>query len=264
MLNSFDISPNLPPQITNIRYRTIYWQGHPISAISNVTHTTLTRLSHSLPNANSTFFTSPIPVTMLGGATKPLPLPPNGTLIVPNRLIGYNATDDGNIAQCKPVSSPNSYLPGQFPLAAVDGAASTKWQPVFSNVTSTLVVDLGIDGVGIPISGFHIDWAQHPPTSWSVEFASSLDLADGLGVANTSTVDISTPYDASAVADITPYVSNTTDVSLKSTIASTRYVRFNMTGNQGVENEQGATVAEFTVLREGGGRLVPNSVVTSL
>jgi len=264
MHNSFDLSPNLPPQITHIRFRTLYWQGHPISAVSNVTHTTLTRLPHSLPNANSTFLISSIPVTLLNGATEPLPLPPNGTLVVANRLIGYNATQDGNIAQCKPVSSSNSYLPGQFPIAAVDGAVSTKWQPVFSKITSTLVVDLGSEGVGLSISGFHFDWAQHPPKSWSVEFASSINFADGVGVANASSVDVSSPYDAAKAADITPYVSNSTDVSLDGTVISRRYVRFNMTGNQGEGNGEGATVAEFTVLRDGGGRLVPNGVVGSL
>lgn len=260
-LDSFDISPNLPPQLTYIRYRTIYWQGHPISAVSNITHTTLTRLSHSLPNANSEFLTSPIPVTMLNNATKPLGLSPNGTLVVPNRLIGYNATMDGNIAQCKPVSSPNTYQPGQFPSAAIDGAISTKWQPNFSNVTATLVVDLGVEGVGIPISGFTFDWAQKPPTSWSVEFASDSGFADRLGVANASKVDISIVYDAAAEVKITAYVSNSTNVTLTPTILSTRYVRLNMTGNQGDDSEEGATVAEFTVLREGGGRLIPNDVV---
>ncbi|KAL9024643.1 MAG: hypothetical protein Q9196_006362, partial [Gyalolechia fulgens] len=38
------LNPSLPPQIPNLKYRTFYWQGWPISAISNQTHTTLTRL----------------------------------------------------------------------------------------------------------------------------------------------------------------------------------------------------------------------------
>lgn len=64
--DSFNINPSLPPQIPYLRYRTIYWQGHGISASSNITHTTLTRLPASRPlsTANPTYFTTPIPVTV--------------------------------------------------------------------------------------------------------------------------------------------------------------------------------------------------------
>ncbi|KAI7619489.1 carbohydrate-binding module family 32 protein [Hortaea werneckii] len=44
MLDSVNIDPSLPPQIPYLNYRTIYWQGWPLNATSNQTHTTLTRL----------------------------------------------------------------------------------------------------------------------------------------------------------------------------------------------------------------------------
>jgi trehalose/maltose hydrolase-like predicted phosphorylase len=265
LLDSFDINPSLPPQISYVRYRTVYWQGHPISAWSNTTHTTLTRTSNALPNANSTFLTTGIPVTQFNGQKQLGTLTLSGTLVIPNRLIGFNATQDGNIAQCKPVTSAQSYEPGQFPLSAVDGAITTKWQPVASNATAAIVVDLGTVGVSIPVVGFHLDWAQHPPTSWQVDFASTQDFGSGVNtVYNSTNVAISVPYDPSKAADIAPYTSNTTDVTLSSAVPATRFVRLSIFGNQGDEPEQGATVAEFTVLRQGGGSLVPNDVVTSL
>jgi trehalose/maltose hydrolase-like predicted phosphorylase len=41
------IYPALPPQIPQIRYRTFHWQGWPITAFSNQTHTTLSRATNS-------------------------------------------------------------------------------------------------------------------------------------------------------------------------------------------------------------------------
>jgi trehalose/maltose hydrolase-like predicted phosphorylase len=265
LLDSFDVDPSIPPQIPYIRYRTVYWQGHPISAWSNVTHTTLTRLSTALPNANSTYLTSAIPVTLANGQTSLGQLGPGSSLVVRNRLIGFNATQDGNIAQCKPVTSAQPFEPGQFPLAAIDGSITTKWQPVASNVTASVVVDVGVGSVGLPVVGFALDWAQHPPVSWQVDFASAQDFSAGVVlVYNSTNVTISVPYDPSAAADITLYTSNTTQVTLASVVPAARYVRLSIFGNQGDEPEQGATVAEFAVLRQGGGALVPNDIVTSL
>ncbi|KAF2673208.1 putative acid trehalase [Microthyrium microscopicum] len=263
-LDSLNVSPNLPPQISYLRYRTIYWQGHPVSASSNTTHTTLTRLPSSLANANTTYLTNAIPVTIGADTSVAVSLPPNGTIVVTNRLIGYNATIDGNIAQCKPANSSQAYLPGLFPLAAVDGAISTKWQPVFSNITSSVIVDLGAPGVGINITGFHVDWAQAPPMSWQVDFSTSADFSASSTAYNSTNVTISTPYIAANADDITAYVGNTTDVSLPSGVVATRYVRLSISGSQGAPSTAGASVAEFAVLRDGGGRLVPNGVVTSL
>jgi len=263
-LDSFQISPNLPPQIQYLKYRRIYWQGHPISAWSNATHTSLTRLSDSLPGANSTFTDQPIPVTFGFDPNGGTSIPPNGTIVVRNRVIGYNATVDGNIIQCKPASSEQEWVPGQFPVAAIDGAISTKWQPTLSNVTASVIVDVGSEGVGLPITGFALDWAQNPPTSWQVDFSTSTDFGAATKVYNSTSVAISIPYSAAKAADITPYTSNTTDVTLGSTVPATRYIRLSIFGNQGDSSAVGATVAEFAVLKQGGGRLVPNSVVSSL
>lgn len=263
-LDSFQISPNLPPQIQYLKYRRIYWQGHPIFAWSNATHTSLSRSGSSLPGANSTFAESPIPITFGFDPESSASIPPNGTTVVQNRLIGYNATVQGNIVQCKPATSDVEIIPGQLAIGAIDGAVSTKWQPAASNITASLIVDVGAEGVGRIITGFELDWAQSPPSSWQVDFSDSNDFASSMKVYNSTTVAISTPYDASRVADITPYTSNTTSVTLEATIPATRYVRLSIQGTQGEFSAMGATVAEFAVIQRGGDRLVPNSVVGSI
>lgn len=130
MLDSLNVDPSLPPQIVNLKYRTIYWQGWPVNAASNQTHTTLTRgRIEPLDTSNSTFADTAIPVTVgIGDDQASYSLEPNGTLVLENRRIGEIKTVPGNVAQCRPVQSDQEIVPGQFALAAVDGAASTKWQ----------------------------------------------------------------------------------------------------------------------------------------
>ena len=121
--------------------------------------------------------------------------------------------------------------------------------------------------VGLPVVGFALDWAQHPPLSWQVDFAAAatdFGTSGAMAVYNSTSVAISAPYDPSKAAEIALYASNTTQVTLSSAVPATRFVRLSIVGNQGDEPEQGATVAEFAVLRQGGGTLVPNDVVTSL
>lgn len=130
MVDSLVVDPSLPPQIPNLSYRTIYWQGWPIDAVSNQTHTTLSRgKMDPLDSANMTFADSAIPITVGIGDDAPHDyLAPSGSVVLENRRIGEIKTVPGNIAQCRPVQSDQDVVPGQFALAAVDGAGSTKWQ----------------------------------------------------------------------------------------------------------------------------------------
>jgi trehalose/maltose hydrolase-like predicted phosphorylase len=257
MVDSLNVDPNLPPQIPHLNYRTIYWQGHAINATSNQTHTTLQRLGKSMANANSTYANSPIPVTIGVNKTDPMSLPINGSLVIKNRQIGNIATVPGNVAQCRPASSPQEYLPGQFPLSAVDGATSTKWQPIASNVSSYITVEL--DTPYVPISGFYFDWAQNPPTSYSVTFCNSSNFRpqDIVNVTSDSTVSISGAFNATAAIQITAYMSNTTNVTLDQPIWSGNYARLTIQGNQAttLTNSSGATVAEWGILGPTGGNV---------
>jgi hypothetical protein len=256
MVDAFNIDPSLPPQIPNIDYRTVYWQGHAIDAKSNQTHTTLTRLSQSLPNSNSTYTTGAIPVTV-GSNSTIYSLPPGATLTFANRQIGLNKTVPGNLAQCQRVESDQDYLEGQFPLSAVDGAISTKWQPVSANETSILTVEL-VDPAQL-ITSIQFDWAQQPPQSYSVIFSNSSDFSsqDIVNVTSSSNVTVSIPWDPSQASLITSYESNTTDVTLKTPVWSGRFARLEIYGALSSDfltfnNGSGAMVAEWAIVGNGG------------
>ena len=258
MLDSFNVDPDLPPQIPNLNYRTIYWQGWPINATSNSTHTTLQRLPDPLPSANSTFATAPIPVT--SGLTDPTihNLHFNSTVVLSNRRAGFNKTIPGNLAQCQPVTTDRDFSPGQFPLSAVDGAISTKWQPTQSNLTSSITVQLPEPFVAI--SEIRFDWAQAPPRSYSVTFSNSSTAGSAaVNVTSDANVVVSNAYDASKVSDIVPYSGNTTNVTLERPVWSGRYATLSILGNRATEgtanefNGTGATVAEWAIVAAGSG-----------
>ncbi|KAK3067351.1 alpha,alpha-trehalase ath1 [Teratosphaeriaceae sp. CCFEE 6253] len=261
-LDSLNVNPSLPPQIPELTYRTIYWQGWPVKGYSNQSHTTLTRLGTPLDKANSTFANAAIPVTIgvagesQFGNTTTYQLAPNGTVTLTNRRIGDIKTVPGNIVQCQPATSPQDILPGQFPFAAVDGAVSTKWQPVYANVSSSVTVQLS--GPAVPITAVQFDWAQAPPTSYQVTFSNTTDPADAVNVTSSSDVAISNAYDASTAYVIVPYSSNSTNITLATPVYSGKYATLTILGNHandGTPNEKngtGATVAEFVLVAAGG------------
>ncbi|CAO2647938.1 Nn.00g088600.m01.CDS01 [Neocucurbitaria sp. VM-36] len=262
--DKLDIDPSLPPQIEYLNYRTFYWQGHGINATSNATHTTLIRLpreNYTLPSANSTYFDKPIPVTVGTRSNR------NNTtfelgdepLVIPNRPMGQTLTVAGNILQCGTIlPPPQGNRPGQFPIAAIDGAASTKWQPDLSNVTSYLTVDLG-NTTFFPISKLIMDWGAEPPTHYEVFFSnsslppfSSQSPPEDVRNVTSGDVDISSPWDPVTAYEIKTYVGNQTNVTLEAVVWSGRYAHLGIRGNQVSGDEtSGGTVAEWNLIREG-------------
>lgn len=244
------LDPSLPPQIPNLKYRTFYWQGWPISAIANQTHTTVTRLTEPIITANQTFANASIPVQI--GNTNPTTyqLPPNGTITLPNRNIANITAVPGNIAQCLPVTSPDDFQPGQFPISAVDGAASTKWQPNLANTTQSITITLATQPFQ-PVTAFFFDWAQNPPINFSVVFHND-STVNALAVTATiqKSVPVSMPYNATETNLITPYMSNTTTVTLSPEVYSGIYATLIIQGSQAdnATNATGATVAEWAIV----------------
>lgn len=262
MIDQLNIDPSLPPQIQHLSYRTIFWQGWPIKATSNATHTTLQRFGSPIANANMTYASAPIPVTIglngasLSGNATVYKLQPNSTVTIENRQSGYNKTIAGNIAQCQPVSSDQEYSIGQFPLSAVDGAASTQWQPSQSNISSSIIVELPEPFV--PITEIRFDWAQAPPRSYSITFSNSTLATSAVNVTSDSDVEVSNAYVAANADDIVPYASNTTNVTLSGPVYSGRYATLTILGNRATEgtsderNGTGATVAEWAIVAGNG------------
>ena len=247
------VDPSLPPQIPHLRYRTFYWHGWPISAAANETHTVLTRLERPYMDANMTFANASIRVNVGNGASAKYELPPKGTLTLVNRDVAKFKTVENNIAQCLPVSSSQAFQPGQFPISAVDGAASTKWQPVLANVSQSITVDLSSQPFQ-SIKGLYFDWAQNPPTNFTVYFhnMSDVDVKTTGAVISMTMIAISNPYNATEASLIVPYMSNTTNVTFTDPVYSGKYATLMIQGNQGdpiTSNQRtGATVAEFAII----------------
>jgi trehalose/maltose hydrolase-like predicted phosphorylase len=278
------IDPTLPPQIPVLHYRTFYWQGWPIQAVSNHTTTTLTRLSTPLDTANSTFATEAIPIVLglVSNSTSPvLFLPPHGTISIPNRTPADIKTVAGNLAQCQPVWSTDPVVPGQFAISAVDGAASTQWQPTRADLEASVTVQLPSGEEDVKVKAFYFDWAQAPPVSFRVDFHNGSSDASGSGnsggaspasydpnsaveVASQNPVNVSMPYDEASVADVVPYTSNTTLLTLDTPVPvggadGPRYATLRIRGNQGIVGEDkfnasevGAEVAEWGIIVDDG------------
>jgi len=264
---SLDIDPSLPPQIEYLNYRTFYWMGHGINATSNTTHTTLQRLprdKYTLHTANATYFDKPIPITTGTRSQRN-----NGTyylsydepFVMRNRPVGQTLTVAGNILQCGALlPPPQGNRPGQFPIAAIDGAASTKWQPERSNITSYLTVDLGTSDF-YPVKFVMMDWANQPPSHFSIFFSNAtlppFDFpthSDSVRNVTSGLVSISSPWDPVSAYEIKTYVGNQTNVTLDEAVWSGRYAHLAIAGNQHGKNvEGGATVAEWNIVREGFG-----------
>jgi len=264
-----NISPTLPPQIHYLTYRTIYWQGHAISATANRTHTTLTRLNRTTPGYNPLYSYSPNTNTANITTTIPIPVTLSFSpqihnltfltpLIIPNRRPDLNLTIPNNLAQCRPiVTSSAAYLPGRFPLSAIDGAISTAWQPAL-NTSASITVDLGPENSGVPIAGFAFDWAQAPALRYSISFSnvSSTSSSSSSGdnesrIAASGNVTISAPYDALNAAALVQYQSNTTTVELPQEIWGGRYATLTIEGSWAGDGG-GASVAEWAVIAGGG------------
>lgn len=260
--SSLNINPQLPPQIPNLNYRTIFWQGHAINATSNQTHTVLIRLpSENLDTANATYNDADIPVTIGYNETAQYSLPVDSSLTITNRRASFELTVQGNLAQCQPVSSNTKIVPGQFALAAIDGAVSTGWQPASPNGTSSMTVDLTAQPIQ-QVTGFYFDWAQAPPRSFSIHFSNASSLADATAnpnatssVYSSNNVTISDPFDPDTQYIVRKYSSNTTNVTLDKPVWSGRYATLSILGTQETDNltaANGATVAEWAIIATDG------------
>ncbi|KAL1610341.1 alpha,alpha-trehalase ath1 [Paraconiothyrium brasiliense] len=265
-VDRLDIDPSIPPQIPYLNYRTIYWQGYGINATSNATHTILLRLPNKILDTANPKYADSIPVT-LGTREGTYTLTPDKELILPNRMLGQTLTAADNILQCKPLV-PNldqSNLPGQFPIAAIDGASSTKWQPENSTRLNYLTVDTQPSHYGL-IHQVLFDWGAQPPAYFEV-LVSNTSLPpffeedkileeDGGDVRNVTAglVVASEPWDPERAMVIEPVKGNQTNITLvgEDRVWSGRYVHLGIRGNLGNGSAYaGGTVAEWSVILAG-------------
>ena len=168
------IYPNLPPQIPYIRYPTFYFQGWPIEAEANATHTRLRRNGDALPTANKKFGDADIPIRIgrdRGDTVSKLTLSPGGTLVVEN--VHASTAQSKNAVQCQAVvSGSRGTRPGEMPEGAIDGVNGTIWQPPGSGANVT--VDTS-SRESKPIDSISIEWDGIAATSATVYIHSTPD-----------------------------------------------------------------------------------------
>ncbi|KAK2625060.1 hypothetical protein QTJ16_005429 [Diplocarpon rosae] len=248
------ISPSLPPQIPHLRVRNFFFGGSRFTAALNSTHTNLTRLSTPADAGVVDVYANRTIPFVLGTPNSGVPginytIAINQTITVPNRMYWQNKTVSGNIAQCLAVTSEDAYVPGQFPVAAIDGAISTRWQPA-QNESAAIFIDTKSAPASL-VSSIQFDWGRRPARRAVVSFGNYTN-----GIAQTgSEVQIEVtgiapnePYDAAAtlanVLVIAPDKSNTTTFDIVGGTWSGDYVRLEIEGCW-EEDGKGATVGEF-------------------
>ncbi|KAF2158132.1 carbohydrate-binding module family 32 protein [Myriangium duriaei CBS 260.36] len=256
------LQPALPPQIPHVSLRTVIFAGTGLKATLNYTHTTITRVdvSRYLPtNSTDKYNGKPLPFTVgfsLATGTN-MTINMGQTVTIENRRYFDNVTNAGNILQCLPATSEEGTYPGQFPLAAVDGAASTRWQPASRNATAMTVDTRHVQYQ--PVTGVSFDWGARPPVSVRVSiYNGSSDSSTSVTVATFSNISISAPYNASTQAIIRPYVGNMSFYAFSQPVYSGDYVSLAIAGC--AENDTApATVGEFNLYGARGGSLLQSA-----
>ncbi|KAI0147590.1 glycoside hydrolase family 65 protein [Xylariaceae sp. FL1272] len=246
-----EVHPNLPAQIPYIKYPVFYFQGWPIDAFSNQTHTTLTRLSAALDTANPDYASESITVQIGHDETETIQFAPNATIVLVNYPSSENLTVGNNILQCQPIfSTEGDLVPGQFAESAIDGASSTTWQAASTNTTNTLTVDLTNTAFSL-VDHLYFDWAGAPPINASVVFHNTTSYTEATARIDVTDIEPSNPYDPSALNIVQEYIGNTTNVSvIDQGIYTGMYATLIVVGNAADDSSDAfaASVAEWAVI----------------
>jgi hypothetical protein len=164
--NTLTIQPSLPPPYKYIGIQDFYFKGALFRASLNSTHTNLTRLqTPQIEVLSDPHTTSPVNVTVGHQNGRNLPrfynLLVNQTITIANDMYWQHSTTPFNILQCQTTYSKVENSPGQWPGAATDGSAGTRWQPS-TREASNLTVSTNL----VPyqqITQINLDWGGRTP-----------------------------------------------------------------------------------------------------
>ena len=235
----FYLDPSLPPQLAaggGITVKAMQYQGNAFDVALGPNETVVTLVSG--PGAT-------VEIASRNAKAGNYTLQAGGEVRVPTRRVDLAAPAvAGNFAQCQPASSNVSWVPGNFDIAAFDGSNATVWQPNTVNA-SEITVDLGAERT---VSRLNINWSRNPAMTM-MAYAGN-NTADDVStlIVNSTSVNISSPYDPATVADVVLPVGNITQIELASPVQA-RYVRLVVEGAATPDAPgHGATVAELNVL----------------
>lgn len=237
------LDPVMVPQIPQgVTLKGVKYQGATFDIQIGLVNTTITR--HDDVGRMSGGSNEPLTVRIGGKASMPgdYPLLRGESLTVPTRRPDLNGTViEGNLVQCRPVTSDEKYVPGNLPLSVVDGSNATLWQPA-SPQEAWITLDIGRV---MPIKGMSINWGPTPPESFRV--SASSESREEYEEIFWMKVEISAPYKAENVKVVRIKQGNETSIRFKGEYQA-RYVRLTMEGTLGNDKSVGATVAEIAVV----------------
>lgn len=255
------LNPSLPPQLSHFKAPVQFYNGVVVECRMNRTHTLIIRRDASKFDgiAPDRYGDGAMPITVGRSVDDPdgyrIHLKTGESAVVANRQYSDELTGPGNILQCKPASSPDAHIPGQFPLAATDGSRGTSWQPE-SDSAASLVVDLAPAGEQQPeaveLDRVLLDFARRPPRNIRVLVSNDSGFAEPhqqQPLGQWIPVTVTRPW--AAASPVVPYAGNTTTVELPRGVWSGRYARLDVDGCW-AEDGDGSTVAEFAIVARGG------------
>jgi hypothetical protein len=120
--NSITLDPSLSPQLQGVTLNNLHWQGRTFTLAIGPQSTKVSVSGGSLPIQ-----------TPAGNQT----VPSGGSVTIPTRRPDLTSTSD--LARCQQVTA-SSNVPGDEPVAAVDGSSATPWEP--TSLQATLTVKL--------------------------------------------------------------------------------------------------------------------------
>jgi trehalose/maltose hydrolase-like predicted phosphorylase len=118
--NAIQLDPSLSPQLQGVTLNNLHWQGRTFTLAIGPQSTKVSVSGGSLPIQ-----------TPAGNQT----VATGGSATIPTRRPDLTSTSD--LARCQPVTA-SSYVPGDEPVAAVDGSPATPWEPTSSQATLTV------------------------------------------------------------------------------------------------------------------------------
>ncbi|CAN6670291.1 periplasmic acid trehalase Ath1p [Trichomonascus vanleenenianus] len=255
----FYLDPTLPPQLApGYLVKGLKYQGGVFDVNITLDTTIITRrpdIVYSLKNG-TTLRNSSSPMTVQIGDRNPkagiYQLQVNETLEIPTYRPDMQVAYFGNLAQCKPVSTEDDWVSGNFPFAINDGDNSTHWQPL-SVARTVITVDLGAME---RFDAAYFLWGDIPPTKVSIgipQGSQGANVSQAQGGSNTKwivndfPVSLSHPWSNATNSSIITFTpGNETMLTLNSTYQS-RFVQIAIEGSY-LNNTNGGRLAEFNLL----------------
>jgi hypothetical protein len=266
------IQPSLPHPFKHLQIGEFHFGGATLRASMNSTHTNVTRIQSSTAKGLvDKYYPGPMPL-VVGSAYGRIhehfyTLMINQTITVENDMYWEKATTPNNLVQCQTAFSRTEDMPGQYPGAATDGNAGTRWQPLTRDAAR-----LAVDMSTVPyqqVKQINLDWGRRPPDTAWVGFTncSRIDSLDDSRICQIQKINISLDQcypENTGGLEVVPYVGNRTEHILPNdtSVWTGRYTLLEIQGcrdcglvrvgtSHGTvfeEDGMGATVGEFEVI----------------